>query len=52
VTLKPGDLIFTGTPPGAGIGQKPPVFLRPGDVIRSTITGLGELENTCIEGLR
>lgn len=52
VTLKPGDLIFTGTPPGAGIGQKPPVFLKPGDVIRSTITGLGELENTCIEGLR
>jgi 2-keto-4-pentenoate hydratase/2-oxohepta-3-ene-1,7-dioic acid hydratase in catechol pathway len=51
VTLKPGDLIFTGTPPGAGIGQKPPVFLKPGDVIRSTITGLGELENTCIEGL-
>lgn len=51
VTLKPGDLIFTGTPPGAGIGQKPPVFLKPGDVIRSTITGFGELENTCIAGL-
>ena len=51
VTLKPGDLIFTGTPAGAGVGQKPPVFLKPGDVIRSTITGLGELENTCIAAL-
>lgn len=51
-TLKPGDLVFTGTPPGAGIGQKPPVFLKPGDVIRSTISGLGALENTCIDGLR
>jgi 2-keto-4-pentenoate hydratase/2-oxohepta-3-ene-1,7-dioic acid hydratase in catechol pathway len=50
-TLKPGDLIFTGTPPGAGVGQKPPVFLKPGDVIRSTISGLGALENTCIEAL-
>jgi 2-keto-4-pentenoate hydratase/2-oxohepta-3-ene-1,7-dioic acid hydratase in catechol pathway len=51
-TLKPGDLIFTGTPPGAGIGQKPPLFLKAGDVIRSAITGLGALENACIEGLR
>jgi 2-keto-4-pentenoate hydratase/2-oxohepta-3-ene-1,7-dioic acid hydratase in catechol pathway len=51
VTLKPGDLIFTGTPPGAGIGQKPPVFLKPGDIIRSSITGLGTLENACIPAL-
>jgi len=51
VTLKPGDVIFTGTPPGAGIGHKPPVFLKPGDVIRSTITGLGTLENACIPSL-
>lgn len=50
-TLKPGDLIFTGTPPGAGIGQKPPVFLKTGDIIRSTITGFGALENTCIAAL-
>jgi 2,4-diketo-3-deoxy-L-fuconate hydrolase len=48
-TLEPGDLIFTGTPPGAGIGRKPPTFLKPGDVIRSTITGLGALENVCVE---
>jgi len=51
-TLKPGDVIFTGTPPGAGIGQKPPLFLKEGDVIRSTISGLGALENTCIAPLR
>ena len=51
-TLEPGDLVFTGTPPGAGIGHKPPVFLKPGDVIRSTITGLGALENVCTEAPR
>lgn len=50
-TLKPGDLIFTGTPPGAGVAQKPPVFLKPGDVIRTSITGLGTMENACIDKL-
>ncbi len=43
--LEPGDLIFTGTPPGVGMGRKPPVYLRPGQVLRSTISGLGELRN-------
>ena len=42
MTLYPGDLISTGTPPGVGIGQKPPVYLQPGDEIRLGIEGLGE----------
>ena len=42
MTLFPGDLISTGTPPGVGMGQKPPVFLRPGDEMRLWIQGLGE----------
>ena len=48
VTLQPGDLIFTGTPSGVGSGRKPPVFLKPGDVVRSEIVGLGVLENRCV----
>jgi 2-keto-4-pentenoate hydratase/2-oxohepta-3-ene-1,7-dioic acid hydratase in catechol pathway len=39
--LEPGDLIATGTPAGVGLGQKPPVFLRPGDVVTLGIDGLG-----------
>ncbi len=43
MTLNPGDLIATGTPPGVGMGVKPnPVFLRPGDVMRLGIEGLGD----------
>ena len=45
MTLSPGDLIATGTPPGVGLGMKPPVWLQPGDVCRMEITGLGVLEN-------
>jgi 2-keto-4-pentenoate hydratase/2-oxohepta-3-ene-1,7-dioic acid hydratase in catechol pathway len=45
----PGDLIATGTPPGVGLGMKPPVYLNPGDVVRMEITGLGTLENTVKE---
>ncbi|OWT60061.1 fumarylacetoacetate hydrolase family protein [Candidimonas nitroreducens] len=41
-TLYPGDLISTGTPPGVGLGQKPPIYLKPGDVVRLGIAGLGE----------
>jgi 2-keto-4-pentenoate hydratase/2-oxohepta-3-ene-1,7-dioic acid hydratase in catechol pathway len=40
-TLMPGDVIPTGTPPGVGHGMKPPVFLKPGDVIRLGVEGLG-----------
>ena len=42
MTLYPGDLISTGTPPGVGMGQKPPVYLRHGDIVRLGIAGLGE----------
>ncbi|MBY0339436.1 MAG: fumarylacetoacetate hydrolase family protein [Acetobacteraceae bacterium] len=43
ITLHPGDVIFTGTPPGVGLGVKPePVFLKPGQVMRLGIAGLGE----------
>jgi len=45
ITLSPGDLIATGTPPGVGFARKPPVFLKPGDTCRLEITGLGTLEN-------
>ena len=40
--LQPGDVITTGTPPGVGLGMKPPRFLKPGDVMRVGIEGLGE----------
>jgi 2-keto-4-pentenoate hydratase/2-oxohepta-3-ene-1,7-dioic acid hydratase in catechol pathway len=42
MSLQPGDIISTGTPPGVGLGQKPPVYLRAGNVIRLGIEGLGE----------
>ena len=45
MTLLPGDVISTGTPAGVGIGFKPPRFLRPGDVVRIEIEGIGVLEN-------
>ncbi len=45
MTLMPGDIIATGTPPGVGLGMKPPRFLKPGDVVRTGIEGLGELRN-------
>jgi 2-keto-4-pentenoate hydratase/2-oxohepta-3-ene-1,7-dioic acid hydratase in catechol pathway len=47
MTLQPGDVISTGTPPGVGLGQKPdPVYLKAGDVMRLGIDGLGEQEQT------
>ncbi len=42
MTLHPGDVIATGTPPGVGMGQKPPVFLKAGDRVKTVISGLGE----------
>jgi acylpyruvate hydrolase len=47
-TLKPGDLIATGTPGGVGNARKPPVYLRPGNVMRTWIEGLGECVNRCV----
>jgi 2-keto-4-pentenoate hydratase/2-oxohepta-3-ene-1,7-dioic acid hydratase in catechol pathway len=45
MTLEPGDVIATGTPPGVGVFRKPPVFLQPGDVVEIEIEGLGILRN-------
>jgi 2-keto-4-pentenoate hydratase/2-oxohepta-3-ene-1,7-dioic acid hydratase in catechol pathway len=42
--MNPGDVIITGTPPGVGLGMKPPQFLKAGDVVRLGIDGLGEQE--------
>jgi 2-keto-4-pentenoate hydratase/2-oxohepta-3-ene-1,7-dioic acid hydratase in catechol pathway len=42
MSLHPGDIISTGTPPGIGMGQKPPVYLRPGNRVRLGVAGLGE----------
>jgi 2-keto-4-pentenoate hydratase/2-oxohepta-3-ene-1,7-dioic acid hydratase in catechol pathway len=49
-TLEPGDLIFTGTPPGVGFARKPPVFLKGGDVVEVEIEGLGMLRNPVVQG--
>jgi 2-keto-4-pentenoate hydratase/2-oxohepta-3-ene-1,7-dioic acid hydratase in catechol pathway len=49
-TVEPGDLIFTGTPPGVGIARKPPVYLKAGDVVEVEIEGLGLLRNRCVQG--
>ncbi len=49
VTLLPGDLIFTGTPPGVGVARKPPVWLKAGDVAEVEIDGLGVLRNPVVE---
>jgi 2-keto-4-pentenoate hydratase/2-oxohepta-3-ene-1,7-dioic acid hydratase in catechol pathway len=48
--LMAGDLIFTGTPSGVGMGRKPPEFLRPGTTLVSTIEGVGELRNALVAG--
>jgi 2-keto-4-pentenoate hydratase/2-oxohepta-3-ene-1,7-dioic acid hydratase in catechol pathway len=48
--LEPGDLIFTGTPPGVGFARKPPVFLKHGDVVEVEIEGLGVLRNPVVQG--
>ena len=45
ITLMPGDVIATGTPAGVGIGFDPPRYLKPGDVVRVTVSGIGTLEN-------
>ncbi|WP_213453793.1 fumarylacetoacetate hydrolase family protein [Rhizomonospora bruguierae] len=46
MTLYPGDVILTGTPPGVGLGFRPPVFLQPGDTVECEIAGLGRIGNT------
>ena len=51
MTLEPGDVISTGTPPGVGMGFKPPQFLKAGDVVTLGIAGLGEQEQTVLAAI-
>ena len=48
MTLEPGDIVSTGTPPGVGMARKPPIFLKPGDVCTVGIEKIGELVNPCV----
>jgi 2-keto-4-pentenoate hydratase/2-oxohepta-3-ene-1,7-dioic acid hydratase in catechol pathway len=48
MSLQPGDIISTGTPPGVGHGKKPPVYLRAGNVVRLGVDGLGEQQQTVV----
>lgn len=50
ITLNPGDIIATGTPSGVGMARDPQRWLRPGDVVRVEISGLGALENPVVDG--
>jgi len=50
MSLQTGDIITTGTPPGVGMGQKPPTYLKPGDVITLGIDGLGEQRQHVVAG--
>jgi len=47
-TVHPGDIILTGTPPGVGCFRKPPLFLKPGDVVTCEIDGIGAITNTVV----
>ena len=49
MTLRPGDLILTGTPPGVGCFRKPPMFMKHGDVVTCEIEGIGSITNTVRE---
>jgi len=48
MTLQPGDLILTGTPPGVGCFRTPPLWLKPGDVVTCEIDGIGAITNTIV----
>jgi 2-keto-4-pentenoate hydratase/2-oxohepta-3-ene-1,7-dioic acid hydratase in catechol pathway len=48
MTLEPGDIISTGTPPGVGLGFKPPRYLKAGDIVELGIQGLGSQQQVCI----
>lgn len=48
MTLEPGDIISTGTPPGVGMARKPPIYLQPGDTCNVIVEGIGELVNPCV----
>ena len=46
--MNPGDVIITGTPSGVALGMKPPKFLKPGDVVRCGVDGLGEQQQKIV----
>jgi acylpyruvate hydrolase len=48
ITLQPGDLLLTGTPGGVGDARKPPVYLQPGQTLRTVIESIGECVNQCV----
>ena len=48
ITLEPGDIIATGTPPGVGVFRKPPIYLQAGDVVEVEIESVGTLRNTVV----
>jgi 2-keto-4-pentenoate hydratase/2-oxohepta-3-ene-1,7-dioic acid hydratase in catechol pathway len=48
MTLEPGDLISTGTPPGVGLGMKPPKYLKAGDVVELEMEHLGRQKQRCV----
>jgi 2-keto-4-pentenoate hydratase/2-oxohepta-3-ene-1,7-dioic acid hydratase in catechol pathway len=50
MSLQPGDILSTGTPPGVGLGQKPPVYLKAGDVVTLGIEGLGQQRQNVVQG--
>jgi 2-keto-4-pentenoate hydratase/2-oxohepta-3-ene-1,7-dioic acid hydratase in catechol pathway len=50
ITFQPGDLVWTGTPEGVGAARTPPRFLRPGDVVETTIGGVGTMRNPVVGG--
>ena len=48
MTLRAGDVCLTGTPAGVGVARKPPIYLKPGDVVETEISGIGRLRNECV----
>ena len=50
LTLQPGDIVVTGTPPGSGSARTPPICFKPGDVSTCTYDGIGTLENPVAGG--
>ena len=49
ITLHPGDLIATGTPPGVGFVREPPVFLVPGDIVEVEVEGIGTVRTPIVD---
>ena len=50
MSLQPGDIISTGTPPGVGMGQKPSVYLKAGDIVEMGIEGFGKQSQKVVQG--